>query len=648
MHAISPSLYLGFGIVILILGMTLIPIRNEANHFHTPEEIAYFKNNNILPPVDSSIIFPTASHCSGCHGFDNQGNALVDSKGQDVNIHDDWRASMMANSAKDPFWRAKVSHEILINPKHAQDIETKCTKCHAPQGHYTEILRGATHYSIEEMLADTVAMDGISCSTCHMMKDSLLGDLHSGDIIFDTSRIAFGPFEFPFSQPMQSFVGFEPIYSEHINDAGICASCHSLVVETLDLEGNPTGETFVEQATYHEWLNSIYAQEKTEQTCQSCHMPRIQDSVVVSANYLFLQPRSPFAIHELVGANTMMLKLMKDNNKILQIDAEDEHFDATIAATFNMLQQKTLDTELEFLNMDGDSAYFKVALRNKAGHKFPSGYPSRRAVVEFVATTEMGDTLFQSGVLDENYEAIGINDEFEPHYDVIRAEDEVQIYEIVVSNVEDRFTTVLENGASALKDNRLPPIGFSTSNAVYDTTRIYGTALNDPNFNFDGLEEGSGTDSLFYHIPLKGYIGTISVSMKVWYQSLPPRWLAPMLAESTPEIDLFRDMYTNADRSPVLVSSKSLSDIFVEGTNNTSDSFLSKKIKLYPNPSTDGQFYLDIGDELEFKKARLYHLNGQFIQTITSKNFQVNEQGTFLLKIETDKGEMCQKIIHIR
>ena len=55
----------------------------------------------------------------------------------DVNLYDDWETSMMALSAVDPFWKAKVSHEILVNPANSLELQTLCTKCHAPLGHYT-------------------------------------------------------------------------------------------------------------------------------------------------------------------------------------------------------------------------------------------------------------------------------------------------------------------------------------------------------------------------------------------------------------------------------------------------------------------------------------------------------------------------------
>jgi len=83
-----------------ILMFSMIPIRENETAFHTPEELANFtKHPALVAPVDSSILFPTASVCKGCHGFDPQMNAYIDKEGNDVNIFDDWSATMMANSA---------------------------------------------------------------------------------------------------------------------------------------------------------------------------------------------------------------------------------------------------------------------------------------------------------------------------------------------------------------------------------------------------------------------------------------------------------------------------------------------------------------------------------------------------------------------
>lgn len=640
------QLSLGFGVLAFILGMAIIPTNNGVTAFHSADEIRYFEMRmGATAAIDSSQYFPTAALCSGCHGYDIDGIAMFDNEGEDVNIHDDWRSSMMANSAKDPFWRAKVSHEITINPSHSLDIQDKCTSCHAPMGNYTAHYNGANHYTMADLLVDTIGLDGVSCGACHQISLENLGNTFSGIMTFDTSRVLYGPYPIPFAAPMSSFVGFEPVHSVHILDAGVCASCHSLITATVDLDGEYTGDTFVEQATYHEWLNSSYNVDSV--SCQACHMPQILDSIIISDNYIFLEGRTPYGLHELVGANTMMLKLMRENRTALGINAEEEHFDETIAATLKMLQQNTLDLGIEFLNQTEDSLFFKLDLFNKAGHKFPSGYPSRRAFVQFLMIDTEGDTIFQSGSMDSNYEVIGQDPSFEPHYQVINDENQVQIYELVTGDVENNFTTLLERAAIALKDNRLPPLGFTTSHEVYDTTLIAGNALTDPDFNIENGMEGSARDLLQYHISRADYNGGFAnIQAHVYYQSLPPRWLAPMLEEDTPEINAFRTMYEEADRSPVLMASVSIDSIFVPFLVGTSSPDTDLEIGVYPNPTVDGWLNVDLPLGAKLEGIRIFDLNGRLLGTAEQLYFELPElRGAYLIEIRTDVGVVTQRVL---
>nr|MBP6680378.1 hypothetical protein [Saprospiraceae bacterium] len=82
-------------------------------------------------PVPLTQKVAHSSHCSGCHGVDDTGLALVDGDGNDVSIFDDWRISMMGLSARDPFWRATMAHEVNLYPSAKQAIETTCLKCHS-------------------------------------------------------------------------------------------------------------------------------------------------------------------------------------------------------------------------------------------------------------------------------------------------------------------------------------------------------------------------------------------------------------------------------------------------------------------------------------------------------------------------------------
>ncbi|MEZ4984172.1 MAG: hypothetical protein R2795_03905 [Saprospiraceae bacterium] len=257
-------------VVITLSTKTISMATVDSDTFHTQSEYAYFTLLMDTLPSTYNGLFMGSGACVSCHGFDTAFVANVDMEGTDINLVDDWRATMMANSAKDPFWRAKVSHEVLTYPQHQTIIEDKCTACHAPLGHFAAIHAGATHYSIAEMADDPLALDGVSCLACHQQTPEGNDTSHSGDLHFETDRIAYGPFQSPLSSPMLQATQYEPLFSPHTKESGICASCHTLITETIDLEGNLTGGTFVEQATYHEWLNSNYPPPKPTAKIATC------------------------------------------------------------------------------------------------------------------------------------------------------------------------------------------------------------------------------------------------------------------------------------------------------------------------------------------------------------------------------------------
>jgi hypothetical protein len=634
-----------------VIGISLIGVfyagarfaEPNPSRFHTPQELRTFQTM-MADPVDPNIIFPTVSACVGCHGRDANGYASVDLAGNDVNVVDDWSATLMANSAKDPFWRAKVSHEVLLYPMHSAAIQDKCTSCHAPNGHYTAKFRSHSPYSMADLLSDTIGLQGVNCSTCHMISTRDFGLTFSGNINFDTNRVMYGPYYEPFEAPMVDFVGFRPLHGNHIPEAGTCAPCHSLVTHPVNVEGEPLGTSFVEQATYHEWLNSSYGLQNI--TCQDCHFPRIKDPVVISANYLFLEGRVPFGLHEMAGANTTMLKIMKNNRQALGITASEEALDETIAATFSMLQDKTLTLHLDAIEVRSDSATFALRIDNRAGHKFPSGYPSRRAFVSFVVLTEQGDTLFRSGMIRPDFEVDGHNSHFEPHYQLINRQDQVQIYEMVMGDYQGQATTVLSRGFAALKDNRIPPSGFSTSHAVYDTTRIYGQALQDPDFNRHNGQEGSGSDRVLYQVSVAGYRGNLRAHATVYYQSMPPKWMAEMFEESSPEIETFRTMFNEADRSPVAVSSAQISNVYVDGVTATRDAWLQRVVQVFPNPAPEGRFQV-FAKGTTIQGIVVYDSNGRKITALRSndQSMVLPGVGVFFVEIITAEGRVLKKII---
>jgi hypothetical protein len=622
--------------------------------YHPADELADLRAAALSLDSSQNTYFVGSGHCNGCHGHDPNGYAMVTADGRDVNVSDDWRSTIMANSARDPFWRAKVSHEVLVNPAHQVALEDKCTTCHAPMGNFEHHFTGQGPYSIAYLEQDDIALDGVSCVPCHMQKAEGIGNFFSGQLQLDTAgRPIYGPYATDdiFGAPMEAFVNYVPQYGAQILDAGLCAGCHSLITETADLDGNLTGDEFVEQATYHEWVNSQFNNEEhpsTGITCQGCHVPLLDDSigVVLSANYIFLQPKTPFGQHHFAGGNTFMLNMLKNNGDSLHVTASAAQFDTTIARTLRMLQQHTLMLETSVPWRDADTAFIDVKLTNLAGHKFPSGYPTRRAWVQLVVTNAGGDTLYNNGAPSADHDIVSHDTPWEPHYNTITSADQVQIYEMVMGDVNGDYTTVLERAKAPLKDNRLAPAGFSVNHFAYDTTLIVGNALTDPDFNHDadGVE-GSGSDIVHYHVPMGGFTGLIHITATVWYQSAPPRAMEDMFTHSSPEIDRFQAMYEAADNSPVLVGTTSQTDMTV-GVDNLQE----LGIHIFPNPVRDG--LLNITDiDARVTGIEVYDAAGRTVgrraDNGSNWTLRLPGHGTYIVVVRTASRSFVERVVSL-
>lgn len=634
-------------VIVFVMSLFASQQNIATSRYHSKKELASFQMHT--GPIGPGEYFLPSSRCGGCHGKDSLGWANVNEDLVDVNLYDRWSASMMGMSARDPFWRAKVSQEKLVNPAHGLDLEDKCTSCHAPMGHYNAHFNGASHYTIADFDNDSLGIDGVSCAGCHTIGEAGLGTTFSGEILFDTTRKIYGPFVGPMVGPMQLYTGYTPVYSPHISDSKLCASCHTLITSTADLNGNLTGGKYVEQATYHEYKNSIYSQNNT--SCQNCHMARISDPIMIANGYLSLTPRTPFNQHSFAGANSFMLKLMKANKNALGLDLPDYKFDTTLIATDRMLKEKSVNLTLHFDSVANDSAYFRVKLVNKAGHKFPSGYPSRRAVLQFVIKDSSNDTIFKSGIFHSDFSVAGEQPAFEPHHNIINQSGVSQIYEIVMGDVNGNYTSVLERGAFSLKDNRLTPTGFSTQHPSYDTVQISADALTDPDFNKISGIEGSGTDEVHFHVSVAGINGSINATAKIIYQTLPPKFVQEMFSLSSAPIDDFKNMFNAADKTPVVANADSLMNLQLI-TYTASQLNQRDDIRVFPTLTVDGRVSVNAYGKIEIKQIDVFDANGKYvIGKISSQNTKsetlnlTGNEGIYFIRIKTNKKEFYKKVI---
>ena len=516
--------------------------------------------------TEEGVYFTGSGNCVNCHAPDPAGEALVDGNGHTVSPVVDWQATMMANSARDPFWKAKVAHEGLVNPEHRESIENVCTACHAPQGFHEAHLTGSAGpngYTMEDLADDALGLDGVGCAACHTIDDINLAGRSNGDLPINPENVAWGGFENPWDGLMSGQTGFIPVYGEHMRNSEVCASCHSLYVHTQDLAGEETGQVYFEQTTYLEWVNSAFNAENVQ--CQGCHMPLVEGGAIAATQPNWLFPQR-FGKHHLVGGNAFMLKLMRENAVALELSASPAQFDSTIARTERSLQNESAQLKVIQLQSPAGEWAFEVEVKNETGHKLPSGYPSRMVFLEFILTSLSGDTLFHSGKWTQEDGVIGRDVTYEPHWNEISSEDQVQVYETVFGDVSGTPTQLLERASLLLKDNRVPPRGFYSNHVTYDTVRFGPMAELDFDFNHyrkeDGStgDEGSGTDRLVYRITDVSGSKSVEAQVRLHYVAVPARWVSGMFeyAGQSEAIATFESMFNATDRTPVLMKAKSV------------------------------------------------------------------------------------------
>jgi hypothetical protein len=379
---------------------------------------------------------------------------------------------------------------------------------------------------------------------CHQIAPDRLGTRASfnGQFVLATAlpngqRPLFGPFK-PDpgrSRIMHSVTGFEQTEAPHIRDSELCATCHTLVTEALGPDGRVIG-SLPEQMNYQEWRHSAFFDE--QRSCQSCHMPPVQGPVRVSS--VLGNDRDTLAQHTFLGGNAFMLRLMNRYRAELGVEATPAELEATARATIRQLEQATASVRVPRADIVGGTLALDVLVTNLTGHKFPTGYPSRRAWLHVTVTGAGGRVVFESGRVDPTG-AIDGNDSdvdggtFEPHYEEITRGEEVQIYESIMGTLDSRPTTGLLQATQYLKDNRLLPRGFDKATAPAEIA-VFGAAAADADFAAAG-------DRVRYRIRLTEP-GAVTVTVELRYQSIGARWAQNLAAyRSAPEPRRFLEYY---------------------------------------------------------------------------------------------------------
>ncbi len=436
------------------------------------------------------------------------------------------------------------------------------------------------------------------------------GRTFTGSFFVGSPDTVYGPFEEPKQAPMKHALGVVPEHSQTIKTSEVCGTCHTVHLPVYS-GSQVVGHTY-EQTTYPEWAFSAYRTGDTPdgklpfgagslaQSCQGCHMPSANGSGPfrskiagiqehsnfpqvdngLPASEIDLQVRSGFAKHLLVGLNVFFIEMGKQFNSVLGIPITDPMLVGQGVAPLELTEQTMLAQASDAsaaisvgdISVDATELHASVTVTNKTGHKFPSGVGFRRAFVDFVVMDEAGHVLWESGRSNDAgvlIDAIGKpiagefwwkdncaerinspgNNPHQPHYQVISQQDQVQIFQELVTTPptaasqpaaqcgrhaepSGELTTSFLSICGTLKDNRLLPQGFLPLDQRVQISRALGAGddmaedTGPVGTGDDPAYQTGGGDTFSYHVPLSSLSAApAKVSATLYYQAIPPFYL---------------------------------------------------------------------------------------------------------------------------
>ncbi len=485
----------------------------------------------------------TPGKCDNCHG------------GYDLQVEPafNWRGSMMAQAARDPFYFACIT----VSNQDAPDVGDLCIRCHSPAGW----LEGRS-VPTDGSALNANDREGVQCDFCHKFvkptpvgvnpypgdasytsgtypqDQSYLGTITAipstsanGMYVADANNAKRGPF-------VDAAARHKMFYSPFHRDAGLCGTCHDVsnpvyqrvggVTQTYEPNAwqtpPPTDDPytmFPVERTFSEWKKSAYATsgvyapqfagnkaDGIVSTCQDCHM---KDVLGAGCNKAGVLTRPDLPLHDMTGGNTVVPTWV---NALWPNEVNNAALDAGVQRAKGMLQ-KAATLALTVTPAGGGGYTVSVKVTNETGHKLPSGYPEgRRIWVNLKVYDINGGLMDEFGAYDP---ATGL------------LEHDTKIYEIK-PGVSHRLSALTDpDGAGPLQglpvgpsfhfvlndtiwsDNRIPPRGFT--NTAFNTIQSPPVSYSYPdgqywdNTDFTVPAEAAlVVATLFYQTTTKEYV----------------------------------------------------------------------------------------------------------------------------------------------
>ncbi len=298
-----------------------------------------------------------------------------------------------------------------------------------------------------------------------------------------------------------------------------------------------------------------------------------------------LKTRNDYRRHLLLGINVFALEMFKQFRTELglyapnpedgvinpdpmlrqSLNTEDGVDNAIDQSTNLIAKTRTADIKILSVIRTNTGLQADVQVINKAGHSFPSGVGFRRAFLNFQVLDTDKNVVWGSGnVAPEGSRILGglkgvivdgegrplptevftrSQQHFQAHYwaaNPITQENQVQIYEELVTNPEGFLTTSFIALNNKVKDNRLQPQGWSPDGPEAEETGPVGTCVSiaslagpkkvcDPDYM-----NGSGSSVVRYRVPLTDRTkGSAAVRVTLYYQTVPPYFQLQRATDAT-------------------------------------------------------------------------------------------------------------------
>ena len=505
----------------------------------------------------------TPDKCDNCHGGYNT----------DVEPAFNWRGSMMAQAARDPFFFAAMA----VANQDAADSGDLCIRCHSPAGW----LEGRS-IPTDGSALNLNDRQGVQCDFCHKLvkpaplsvnpypadwdystrtwaqDQNYLATLSpipswnaNGAYVADASNAKRGPF-------VDTAARHQMYYSPYHQDAALCGACHDVGNPAFSRQADGTympnnfgrradfdngdfdpAKMFPVERTYSEWKRSAFAaggvdmggrfggNKRVVSTCQDCHMP---DVTGVGANKSGTPIRTDLARHDFAGGNTFI-------PLTLAALWPGEVNQAALAT--GVLRARTLLQNAASVTASSAAAgVLRVRVTNETGHKLPSGYPEGRRIWINVKTfTGLGVVASESGAYDFATATLMADAGLKTYE--IKPGLSATLASALGLSAGPSFHFVLNN--TIYKDSRIPPRGFTNQAFAAIQSPPVGYSYADGQYWDDTdyvLPQGAtyAEVRLYYQTTSREYVEFLRDENRTndWGNKLYAAWAAA--GKSTPEL----------------------------------------------------------------------------------------------------------------